>query len=77
MCDIGERVMQREKGLYPNLDYYAAPVYYLLGIPIDLYTPIFLASRTAGISAHVMEQHNNNRLFRPRVNYLGPRGRHP
>lgn len=77
MCVIGEEVMKREKGLYPNLDYYAAPVYYLLGIPIDLYTPIFLAARTIGIASHVMEQHANNRLFRPRVNYLGPRGLHP
>ncbi|MEB3100081.1 citrate synthase [Ferviditalea candida] len=77
MCIIGEEVMRREKGLYPNLDYYAAPVYYLLGIPIDLYTPIFLAARTIGICSHVIEQHDNNRLFRPRVNYLGPRGLHP
>jgi citrate synthase len=77
MCVIGEEVMRREKGLYPNLDYYAAPVYYLLGIPIDLYTPIFLASRTSGLSAHVLEQHANNRLFRPRVRYLGPRNLHP
>ncbi|MDF2668928.1 MAG: citrate synthase 3 [Paenibacillus sp.] len=77
MCDLGERIMHREKGLYPNLDYYAAPVYYLLGIPIDLYTPIFLSSRTAGLGAHVIEQHENNRLFRPRVSYLGPRGLHP
>lgn len=77
MCDIGESVMRREKGLYPNLDYYAAPVYYLLGIPIDLYTPIFLAARTVGISAHVIEQHDNNRLFRPRVHYTGPRNLHP
>lgn len=74
MCDLGERIMYEEKGLYPNLDYYAAPVYGLLGIPIDLYTPIFFASRTAGIAAHVMEQHANNRLFRPRVQYNGPRG---
>lgn len=77
MCDLGERIMREEKGLYPNLDYYAAPVYGLLGIPIDLYTPIFLASRTAGIAAHVIEQHANNRLFRPRVVYNGPRGLHP
>ncbi|TNJ61619.1 citrate synthase [Paenibacillus hemerocallicola] len=77
MCELGERIMREEKGLYPNLDYYAAPVYYLLGIPIDLYTPIFLASRTAGIGAHVMEQHANNRLFRPRVLYNGPRGLRP
>lgn len=77
MCDIGEKVMRREKGLYPNLDYYAAPVYYLLGIPIELYTPIFLAARTVGISAHVIEQHDHNRLFRPRVHYTGPRNLHP
>lgn len=77
MCVIGEEVMKREKNLYPNLDYYAAPVYYLLGIPIDLFTPVFLAARTIGICAHVMEQHENNRLFRPRVLYKGPRNLHP
>jgi citrate synthase len=77
MCLIGEEVMKREKGLYPNLDYYAAPVYYLLGIPIDLFTPVFLAARTIGVCAHVMEQHENNRLFRPRVLYSGPRNLHP
>lgn len=76
MCVIGEEVMRREKGLYPNLDYYAAPVYYLLGIPIELYTPIFLAARTVGICAHVTEQYANNRLFRPRVSYTGPCGLH-
>lgn len=77
MCVIGEEVMRREKGLYPNLDYYAAPVYYLLGIPIDLFTPVFLAARTVGICAHVIEQHENNRLFRPRVLYKGQRNLHP
>jgi len=73
MCVIGEEAMKREKGLYPNLDYYAAPVYHLLGIPIELFTPVFLAARTAGVCAHVIEQHENNRLFRPRVLYKGPR----
>ncbi len=63
--------MLEEKGLYPNLDYYAAPVYWKLNIPIALYTPIFLSARTAGICAHVMEQHANNRIFRPRVHYTG------
>lgn len=77
MCLIGEEIMKREKGLYPNLDYYAAPVYYLLGIPIDLFTPVFLAARTVGVCAHVIEQHENNRLFRPRVLYSGPRNLHP
>ncbi|RDI96631.1 citrate synthase [Meiothermus sp. QL-1] len=70
----GEEVMQREKGLYPNLDYYAAPVLYALGVPVPLYTPIFLAARAAGLVAHVAEQHAHNRLFRPRVLYKGPRG---
>ncbi|NQX57260.1 citrate synthase [Paenibacillus qinlingensis] len=77
MCVRGENVMRTEKGLHPNLDYYAAPVYYLLGIPIELFTPVFLAARTVGISAHVMEQHANNRLFRPRVRYTGERDLHP
>lgn len=77
MCEAGEKIMAQEKGLYPNLDYYAAPVYWMLGIPIPLYTPIFFSSRTVGLCAHVMEQHENNRLFRPRVQYKGPRGLHP
>jgi citrate synthase len=71
---IVEEVMAREKGLYPNTDYPIALLFYLLGIPIPLYTPIFFASRTSGLIAHVIEQHNNNRLFRPRVLYTGPRG---
>lgn len=73
MCEAGEAIMEREKGLYPNLDYYAAPVYYMLGLPIELYTPIFFSSRTVGLCAHVIEQHENNRLFRPRVIYTGER----
>lgn len=71
MCEAGERLMKKKKGLFPNLDYYAAPVYWLLGIPIPLYTPIFFSARTVGLCAHVMEQHENNRLFRPRVHYIG------
>ncbi|MGP4060519.1 citrate synthase [Halobacillus sp. H74] len=77
MCEAGEDLMKQEKGLYPNLDYYAAPVYYLLGIPIELYTPIFFAARTLGLCSHVSEQYANNKLFRPRVLYTGPRGLHP
>lgn len=69
-----EEVMYREKGLYPNADYPVGLIYYLLGIPIELYTPIFLVARTAGLVAHVAEQHAHNRLFRPRVLYEGPRG---
>lgn len=77
VCEAGEELMKREKGLFPNLDYYAAPVYALLGIPVPLFTPVFLAARTAGLCAHVMEQHSRNRLFRPRVRYTGPRGLRP
>ncbi|KAB2335817.1 MULTISPECIES: citrate synthase [Bacillaceae] len=73
MCEAGEKVMEREKGIFPNLDYYAAPVYWMLGIPIPLYTPIFFSSRTVGLCAHVIEQHENNKLFRPRVHYVGER----
>lgn len=73
MCEAGEKVMEREKGIFPNLDYYAAPVYWMLGIPISLYTPIFFSSRTVGLCAHVIEQHANNKLFRPRVHYVGER----
>lgn len=71
MCEAGEEIMREEKGLYPNLDYYAAPVYWKLGIPIPLYTPIFFSARTAGLAAHIIEQHDNNRIFRPRVEYTG------
>lgn len=70
-CEAGEKLMEQEKGLFPNLDYYAAPVYWMLGIPIPLYTPIFFSSRTAGLCAHVIEQHEHNRIFRPRVKYIG------
>ena len=69
-----EKTMATEKGLYPNADYPIALLYYLIDIPIDLYTPIFLCSRSAGLVAHHIEQHAENRLFRPRVIYTGPRG---
>jgi citrate synthase len=61
-----------EKGLYPNVDFYAASVYHALGIPIDLFTPVFAASRTAGWTAHVREQLEDNRLIRPESEYIGP-----
>ncbi len=68
-----ERVMLREKSLHPNVDFPAAVVYYLMGIPIPLYTPIFAAARIVGWAAHVIEQHDDNRLIRPRSDYIGPR----
>jgi len=60
-----------KKGLYPNIDYFAAPLLYTLGIPVDLFTPTFATSRIAGWVAHVMEQYDNNRLLRPISHYVG------
>ena len=69
---IVDRVMREEKGLYPNLDFYTAVAYLLMGIPRDLYTPVFVCSRITGWCAHVIEQQDNNRLIRPRASYVGP-----
>jgi citrate synthase len=66
--------VEREKGLYPNVDFFSASVYYMLGIDIDLYTPIFALSRVTGWTAHLLEQWEDNRLIRPRAEYVGPRG---
>lgn len=66
-----EHVMLTEKGLYPNVDFPTAYAYYLLGIPIELYTPIFVMSRVAGYTAHAIEQLANNRLIRPKAIYDG------
>lgn len=67
-----ERLVTGEKKLYPNVDFYSASTYYTLGIPVDLYTPIFAVSRVSGWTAHCLEQYENNRLIRPRTDYLGP-----
>jgi len=69
-----EEVVLAEKGLYPNVDFYAATVYHYLGIPTDLFTPVFSISRMAGWTAHVIEQHADNRLIRPDSEYIGQRG---
>jgi citrate synthase len=66
-------MMFREKGLYPNVDYYSGSAYYLMGIPLDLFTPIFAVSRISGWTGHILEQYANNRLIRPRAEYVGPR----
>jgi citrate synthase len=60
------------KGLYPNVDFFTAPLLYMLGIPLDLFTPIFAVSRIAGWTTHVMEQYEHNRLLRPLSAYIGP-----
>jgi citrate synthase len=70
------QLMKEKKGLYANVDFYSATVYYSLGIPTDLFTPIFAISRTAGWTAHVLEQLSDNRLYRPFSAYVGePVGR--
>ncbi len=70
---IIEKYVMEHKHLYANVDFYSASVYYSLGIPIDLDTPIFASSRTAGWTAHILEQYANNRLIRPRAEYIGPK----
>jgi citrate synthase len=66
--------MYKEKGLMPNVDFYSATVYYAMGIPTDLFTPIFAVSRIAGWCAHAMEQYTNNRIYRPRGRWVGRSG---
>jgi citrate synthase len=71
-----ERTVKEQKGLNANVDFYSASTYYSLGIPIDLFTPVFAVSRMSGWTAHIMEQYSNNRLIRPRADYKGePDGR--
>jgi 2-methylcitrate synthase len=67
-----EALVRGEKKLYPNVDFYSASTYYTMGIAIDLYTPIFAVSRISGWTAHILEQYANNRLIRPRADYVGP-----
>jgi 2-methylcitrate synthase len=76
--NISERIqeiMWQEKKLFPNLDFYSASAYYFMGIPIELYTPIFICSRITGWAAHIMEQREHNALIRPSSEYNGPQPR--
>ena len=68
-----EEVMMREKSLRPNVDCYSASTYYMMGIPLDLFTPIFAISRISGWTGHILEQYADNKLIRPRAEYVGPR----
>ncbi len=74
MSTLIDDTMQKEKGLLPNVDFYSATVYYSLGIPVDLYTPIFATSRVAGWCVHAFEQYANNRIYRPRSQWQGKEG---
>src|SRR5687767_14629661 len=67
-----QKAMKEKKGIDANVDFFSASSYYVMGIPLDLYTPIFAVSRVAGWSAHVLEQHGDNRLIRPLSDYVGP-----
>jgi citrate synthase len=68
-----EKLMHEKKGMYPNVDFYSASTYYLMGIPLDLYTPIFAVSRISGWTGHILEQYAHNKLIRPRAEYIGKR----
>lgn len=67
-----EDIVTKEKGLPANVDFYSATVYHSLGIPHDIFTPLFAISRVSGWLAHILEQYDNNRLIRPRAEYVGP-----
>ena len=78
MSALIDDTVQKEKGLLPNVDFYSATVYFSMGIPIDLFTPIFAVSRVSGWLAHIFEQYANNRIYRPRGKWIGNEGlRHP
>ncbi len=73
MSEKIEKAMLEKKGMYPNVDFYSASAYYLMDIPLDQYTPIFAVSRISGWTGHILEQYGNNKLIRPRAEYIGKR----
>ena len=73
MSEKIEKIMLEKKGMHPNVDFYSASTYYLMDIPLDQYTPIFAVSRISGWTGHILEQYANNKLIRPRAEYIGAR----
>ncbi len=72
---MAQEMERRGKGIYPNVDFFSAPLYYTMGVPLDTFTCIFACARTAGWTAHMLEQLKDNRLIRPKAAYVGPRDR--